>query len=117
MIKVDAVLNGVAAYAERELLPQLDGLHRFAAAVYIGMLMSDVNSTAAAISQHPLLLVPGLSTTDGYVDIDKAYNAVRDYISKTPLEVNITKAKVKLTFRLPDVDKLYAYIKEYSDER
>ena len=115
MIKVDAVLNGVAAYAERELLPQLDGLHRFAAAVYMGMLTTDIPSVAAAIVQHPLLLVPGFSTAEGYVDIEKAYNAARDYIAKTPLEVSV--AKVKLTFRLPDVDKLYAYIKEYSDER
>lgn len=117
MIKASAVLNGVATYVERELLPQLDNLHKFAATVYISMLMADVSATVAAVTQHPLLLVPGLSTVDGYVDIDKAYNAVRDYVSKTPLEVNIPKAKVTLTFRLPDVDKLYAYIKEYSDER
>lgn len=114
MIKIDAMIKGVAAYVDRELLPQLNDLHRFAVATYKGMLLADMQSTVAAIARHPLLLLPGFTTDDGKIDIDKAYTAARDALTSYPLNVHI--AGVNLAFRQGDVDKLYAYIKEYSNE-
>lgn len=115
MTKLSTVIDGAVTYAERELLPKLNSLHRFAAAVYIGMLKADTERTAAAITHHPLLLIPGFSTDDGYIDLDKIYNVTRDYVARTPVE--ITVAKINVTLRLPDIDQMYAYIKESDNER
>ena len=113
MIKVGAVINCAIDYAEHELLPKLSTLHRFAVAVYLGMLKTDLRYVAAFL-EHPLISAPKLVTYDVCIDVDSLYAVVRDYVSCTPVTASVTKASITL---LPqDIDQLYTYIKESNDE-
>lgn len=114
MIKVGTVINGAIDYAEHELLPKLSTGHKFAVAVYLGMIKTSPRYVAAFL-EHPLISVPKLVTDDGCVDIDSLYTVVRDYVSRTPVTVSVAKASI--TLQPQDIDQLYAYIKENNDER
>ena len=89
-------------------MPKLSTLHRFAVAVYLGMLKTDQRYVAAFL-EHPLISVPKLVTCDVCIDIDSLYAVVRDYVSRAHVTVSVAKASI--TLRPQDIGQLYTYIK------
>ena len=110
MVSMDKVQKGVAAFLDRELIPNLSGWDK----VLVG------GGAGIAVAKLPKIveMYPIITYLDIYdkeknqMDIDTLYQAVTPYIGSETLPLKIPYLGITIKVGKPQVDALYQYIKE-----
>jgi hypothetical protein len=107
---MDKVQKGVAAFLDRELIPNLSGWDK----VLVG------GGAGIAVAKLPKIveMYPIITYLDIYdkeknqMDIDTLYQAVTPYMGSETLPLKIPYLGITIKVGKPQVDALYQYIKE-----
>ena len=110
MVSMDKVQRGLAAFIDRELIPNLSGWDKVLVGGGAGLLTARLPQM---ISQYPVVATLGLyDTGNNQVDIDALYQAVTPYIGAEALPIKIAMLGITVKIGRQEIDTLYRYIKE-----
>lgn len=111
MVAINKVEQGIAAYLDKEFMPQLpsNGLERVVVGTVVSIMIKRSSGVIASYRNHPLVKMLGIINEDDQVDIEIVMEELSKNIPADGLKVEIPVLGV-LTFRKSDVDKLYDYI-------
>lgn len=97
---------GLTKYAEAELVGKVSGLRKWALALMISPLISNIDTMVD--SYRSLLVSSGYLTEDGTVNIDKLYTTLKEEAHKGSVIEHLPLLG-DVTFSEDDIDKLYRY--------
>lgn len=115
MVTIDQLEVGVAAYADREILPKLPGSsgQRLLAGAALSLLIKGYGQQLRAYKPSQLVEALGIFDADHNVDLDKLRDAVMPRIPDEgvtfDLDVPLLSA-IQLRIRRDDINKLYQTI-------
>ena len=108
MINQQQIANGVMAYLNDEVISKIDGLMRWAYGAAVRLLLpANIDRYIELFRQNPLALQTGAIDSDGNIDLDKLYSAIRPEAEKGPVQVVLPGLPTPLVLDVRDVDALY----------
>ena len=106
----DAVVNGIVAYINKEILPAMTDWQEMLARVAMSRMLQSKDTYKTALVNNTFLQTFGFVSADGKVDVDGIASSLKEQIAeKGKIEVSLPVFG-KLWFTPDDVDKLYRYI-------
>ena len=116
MITKSQLINGMAGYAETELLPHQEGWKLFAGAAAINLAKLNANKIADTALSNGLTKTFGIVSENGLIDIDTAYHNLKQACAPLwPLTVEL-KMFGEYTFKEKDLDAVYRILKKLPKE-
>ena len=113
MVTIAQAQQGIAAFIEKEIVPQLTGFEKIVVGAGGGLLTAKLPELMDKLMDSPVVSALDLYDKNSHmVDIDAIYTAVKPYISTEPFAVKIPVAGVTLRMGPQEVSRLYNYIKE-----
>lgn len=113
MVSLSQVQRGVAAFLDREVVPQLTGFEKIVVGAGGGLIAAKLPELMNKLGDHPMLSILDVYHKDtGEVDIDSIYRAMEPYISAEPFSVKIPVVGITLKMGRQEIRDLYNYIKE-----
>ena len=113
MVSLAQVQRGVAAFLDREVVPQLTGFEKIVVGAGGGLIAAKLPELMNKLGDHPMLSILDVYHKDtGEVDIDSIYRAMEPYISAEPFSVKIPVVGITLKMGRQEIRDLYNYIKE-----
>lgn len=110
MVTSKQVVAGVLEYADRNIMPKLDGSKQFLAGMALGMVGGKAEALMASLSQQPMIAALGVVQQNGDLDLDALYAAAATQMDKQKnLSIDIPVIG-RLTFDRGDLDELYRTI-------
>ena len=107
----DKIAAGIAAFAEAELLPALDGWRLWAGSAALALASGKSGELIGALSGNQAARQLGLADKDGMIDVDAAASALKSAIrAHGKLPVDIPLLDIKFEFSEKDIDALLSYI-------
>lgn len=112
MVTISQIQHGFTKFIDQEVTAAFNGWQKAVVAGTAALLASNLNNIIASYSTHPLVAALGVyNQQDGFVDIDKLYNAYVPQLGSDKIPITIPKiATVKLGRE--EIDLLTRYIKE-----
>lgn len=109
MVHYQAIVNGIAAYIDREIASQLNGSYKaWIAGATGGIIASRAGQMMSKLANNQIAKDMGL--VDGeMVDIDLLYSELLKQAQKAPATVNVPLLGT-ITFGADDINKLHRYI-------
>lgn len=100
---------GVMNYANRAILPKLDGHRQFIAGMALGLASGSMDRILPTLSANPV--TKALGVADGQaVDVEKMYHAAKEQFRRQPALTIDVPMIGQLTFHESDLDELYQSI-------
>lgn len=111
MVAIDKVEQGVAAYLDSELMPQLpkSGFEKVLAGTAISLVIRRSRNILEGYKNNKTIQMLKLMDENGNVDVDVLAEELKKNIPQEGVKVEVPLIGA-LTFRKEDVDKLYEYI-------
>lgn len=113
MVSIDKIEQGVAAYLDAELMPQLqkNGVERVLVGTAASLMIHRAGAIVEGYKDNKLVKMLGVMDEEGNVDVDTLVGEVKKNIAKEGFVVDIPILGT-LTFHKEDVDKLHKFITE-----
>ena len=109
MVEAAKVKAGVMNYAQKAILPKMNGARQFVAGMALGLVSSSMDRILSALSENPV--TKAMVLVDGQmVDVDKLYHAAKEQFTRQSALVLDVPLIGQLTFHEPDLDELYQTI-------
>ena len=113
MVTIAQAQQGIAAFIEKEIVPQLTGFEKIVVGAGGALIANKLPEVTDKLMDSPVVSALDLYDKNSHmVDIDAIYTAVKPYISTEPFAVKIPVAGVTLRMGPQEVSRLYNYIKE-----
>lgn len=111
MIAISKIEQGVAAYMDSEVMPQLPtgGFEKVLAGTAVSLVIRRSGKILEGYKDNKAVQMLGLMDTDGNVDVDILAEELKKNIPAEGMKVDIPIIG-KMTFHKEDVDKLHEYI-------
>lgn len=111
MVSIDKIQQGVAAYLDAELMPQLPntGFEKVLAGTAMSLAIRRSGAILDSYKNNKAVQMLGLMDAEGNVDVDVLAEELKKNIPKEGMKVNIPIIG-NMTFHKEDVDKLHEYI-------
>lgn len=106
VVSVDCIGKGVAKFADREILKNVDGWQKVVVGAAIALAINRSQDIVASYRNNKVVKMLGIFDADGNVDIDILKQVVKDNISNNGF-VNTVPVLGELKFHKSDVDNLY----------
>lgn len=113
MVSVNKIKDGLAAYLDAELMPQLQkgSWQSIVVGTAVGVIISRTDKLIASLKNSQLAQTVEVIDSDGSVDIDTIRDMLKAQIEKQgSLTIENVPILKKLVFRAEDVDKAYEFI-------
>lgn len=111
MVSIDKIEQGVAAYLDSELMPQLptNGVQKVIAGTAISLLIKRSGMILESYKNNQLVKMLGIMDSEGNVDVDILAEELKKNMPKEGVKVDVPVIGT-LTFKENDIEKLYEYI-------
>ena len=111
MVSIDKIKQGVAAYLDSELMPQLpaNGVQKLIAGTAMSLLIERSGAIAESYKDNQLVKMLGIMDENGNVDVDVLAEELKKNMPKEGIKVEVPMIGA-LTFKKDDVEKLHEYI-------
>lgn len=110
MVTSKQIVEGVAAYADKNIMPKLEPTQQFLAGLALGVAGGKAEGMLKALSQQPMIAALDVFQPNGEVDIDTLYaaaSAQMDRQGTLPIDIPVIG---RMTFDRSDLDELYRSI-------
>ncbi|MBP3699311.1 MAG: hypothetical protein J6J01_07545 [Oscillospiraceae bacterium] len=112
MVTIAQAQQGIAAFIEKEIVPQLTGFEKIVVGAGGGLLTAKLPELMDKIADHPMLSVLDIyNKKTGEMDIDAIYNAVEPYIGAEPFSLKVPVVGITMKMGRQEIRELYDYIK------
>lgn len=111
MVSIDKIEQGVAAYLDAEVMPQLpsSGFEKVLAGTAMSLIIRRSGAILDGYKNHKAVQMLGLMDAEGNVDVEILAEELKKNIPKDGMKVDVPLIG-GMTFHKEDVDKLYEYI-------
>lgn len=111
MVTIKQIEQGVAAYLDAELMPQLpaNGVQKVIAGTAMSILIKRSGEIIESYKDNQFVKMLGIMDSDGNIDVDTLAEELKKNMPKDGMKVDVPIIG-ELTFKENDVDKLYEYI-------
>lgn len=111
MVTLQQVQNGIASFLDNELMPMLPqtGLERLMLGTGVSLLLKKNFNKINDLKEQPLIKAMGIFDEEGMVDIDTLKTEIKNNLTDEGVKIEVPMIG-NLTFKKPDIDKLYTYI-------
>lgn len=111
MVTIAKIEQGVAAYLDAEIMPQLpsSGLEKVLAGTAMSLFIKRSGKIIEGYKENKAVQMLGIMDADGNVDVDVLAEELKKNIPSDGVKVEIPIIG-KMTFHKDDVDKLHEYI-------
>lgn len=111
MVTMKSVKDGIAAYVDKEFLPQLpsEGVQRLLVGTAVSIMLRRFESIVKSYKNHALIKMLGIIDENDNVDIEVVLEELGKNMGTTGFTFDIPALGI-MTFKKEDVDKLYEYI-------
>ena len=118
MISKTQLIDGLIHFAEREMLPVLGGWQQWAAAAGLILVKQTGEQAVDMLLSNKVIKSLGVVTDTGLIDVDKAFQALRQGGRKNKLKPFPVNAGPfgEFTIRPEDLDVLYKYLSSAASE-
>ena len=106
VVSVDCIGKGVAKFADREILKNVDGWQKVVVGAAIALAINRSQDIVASYRNNKVVKMLGIFDADGNVDIDILKQVVKDNISNNGVVITVPVLG-ELKFHKSDVDNLY----------
>lgn len=106
VVSVDCIGKGVAKFADREILKNVDGWQKVVVGAAIALAINRSQDIVASYRNNKVVKMLGIFDADGNVDIDILKQVVKDNISNNGFVITVPVLG-ELKFHKSDVDNLY----------
>ena len=106
VVSVDCIGKGVAKFADREILKNVDGWQKVVVGAAIALAINRSQDIVASYKDNKVVKMLGIIDADGNVDIDIMKQVVKDNISNNGFVITVPVLG-ELKFHKSDVDNLY----------
>lgn len=106
VVSVDCIGKGVAKFADREILKNVDGWQKVVVGAAIALAINRSQDIVASYKDNKVVKMLGIFDADGNVDIDILKQVVKDNISNNGFVITVPVLG-ELKFHKSDVDNLY----------
>lgn len=111
-VTLQQVQTGIAAYVDREILPQMAGWRQLAFGTVSALILKRSDDLFLQIKQNKIVQATGIIREDNMIDLPLLREQVKEQITKSgPVTVDIP-AIGALRIGPDDVDRLYQLIME-----
>ena len=110
MVTSKQIVEGVAEYASKNIMPKLEPTQQFLAGIALGVAGGKADGLLRTLAQQPMIAALGVVRDNGEVDLDTLYAAASAQMERQgslPLDIPIIG---RLTFNRGDLDELYRTI-------
>lgn len=109
------LFDGIASFAEKEMIPLLPENDQFQAIAALVLVRGSADALATPLFNNPMLKMLGITPDSDAIDVEKVYAAIKkaEKIRKfKPIELNIPLigASHKFIIKSSDIDKLYEHL-------
>ena len=112
MVTIAQAQQGIAAFIEKEVIPQLSGFEKIIVGAGGGLLNAKLPELMGKIADHPMLSVLNIyNKKTGEVDVDAIYSAVEPYVGSEPFALKIPVVGITMKMGRQEIRDLYNYIK------
>lgn len=111
MVPISKIEQGVAAYLDAELMPQLpnSGFEKVLAGTAMSLVIRRSGVILDSYKNNKAVQMLGLIDSEGNVDVDVLAEELKKNFPKEGMKINIPIIGA-MTFHKEDVDKLHEYI-------
>lgn len=111
MVTIDQIENGVAAYLDAELMPQMqeNGLQKVLIGTVLGIAVKRGSSLILPLRDNPVVKMLEIIDDEGNVDLETLKTEFKKNVPDSGFVLELPMLG-KMTFHRADVDKLYEYI-------
>ena len=110
MVATKQVVEGVAEYANKNIMPKLEPTQQFLAGMALGIAGGKAEGLLRTFAQQPMIAALGVVRENGEVDLDTLYAAASAQMERQgnlPIDIPIIG---RMTFDRSDLDELYRTI-------
>lgn len=115
MVTMKQIEQGIAAYLDSELMPQLsktsNGLEKVIAGTAISLFIRKSGTILESYKDNKMVQMLGIMDEDGNVDVDLLATELKKNISDDGVKIDVPMIGA-MTFHKEDVTKLHEYITE-----
>ncbi|MBO5969350.1 MAG: hypothetical protein J6S14_12720 [Clostridia bacterium] len=115
MVSIHTVQSGVIKYIDDEILPKLQGWKKWTFGAISGLAVTNLPNTFQKIKGNAFVESLGVVDHEGRIDLNKLYSAFIKQAEKGAVVIDIPVLG-GLTVDKTDIDKLYKFIMEASNE-
>lgn len=111
MVTIAKIEQGIAAYLDAEIMPQLpsSGLEKVLAGTVMSLFIKRSGKIIEGYKENKAVQMLGIMDADGNVDVDVLAEELKKNIPSDGVKVEVPVIG-KMTFHKDDVDKLHEYI-------
>lgn len=106
MVSIDNIGKGVAKFADREILKNVDGWQKVVVGATIALFINRSQSIIAQYENNNVVKMLNIFDDDGNVDIDILRDVIKDNIGNNGFSITVPVLG-ELKFHKSDVDNLY----------
>lgn len=106
MVSIDNIGKGVAKFADREILKNVDGWQKVVVGAAIALFINRSQGIVAQYKDNNVVKMLNLFDDEGNIDIDILRDVIKDNISNNGFVVTVPVLG-ELKFHRSDVDNLY----------
>lgn len=111
MQTVEEIVNGIARYADREVIPKLNTQGKWIVGALVGVIGNKSADIMRELQSNPMFKAIGIIDDNGLYDVDLiAENVIQSAEKYGKLQLNVPAVGL-LTFDHEDVNNLKKYIK------
>ena len=110
MVTSKQIVEGVVAYANKDIMPKLEPMQQFLTGMALGVAGGKADGMIRTLAQQPMIAALDIIKPNGDVDLDTLYaaaSAQMDRQGSLPIDIPIIG---KMTFDRSDLDALYRTI-------
>lgn len=110
MVSSKQIVDGIATYADKEIMPKLEPSKQFVAGIALGLVGGKADGMLRALAEQPMISALGVVKPNGEVDLDTLYAAASAQMERQgslPIDIPIIG---RMTFGRSDIDELYRAI-------
>lgn len=110
MVTSKQIVEGVAEYADKNIMPKLEPTQQFLAGIALGVAGGKADGLLRTLAQQPMITALGVVRENGDVDLDTLYasaSAQMERQGSLPIDIPIIG---RMTFDRGDLDELYRTI-------
>ena len=106
MVSVECIGKGVAKFADREILKNVDGWQKVVVGAAIALAINRSQDIVASYRENSVVKMLKIFDDNGNIDIDVLRDVIKDNISNNGLVITVPILG-ELKFHKSDVDNLY----------
>lgn len=110
MVTFMQVKQGLGGYITHEIIAKMAGWQQWVAGAFVALVMSKADQIFEQFKNNPAILMLGVISENGEIDIDALHGAFRQQ-AKEPVRIDLPMIG-SITLSAADIDSIYQYIKQ-----